>query len=58
MTQAGNKAKAQWTSTIPSVGGKSGEAGTTAGSPNAGQDSYKDIKARSDARQAAVYEGT
>jgi hypothetical protein len=58
VTQAGNKAKAQWTSTIPSVGGKSGEAGTTAGSPNAGQDSYKDIKARSDARQAAVYEGT
>jgi hypothetical protein len=62
VTQAGNKAKAQWTSTIPSVGGKPGspapEAGATAGSPNAGQGSYKDIKARSDARQAAVYEGT
>jgi hypothetical protein len=62
VTQAGNKAKAQWSSTIPSVGGKPSspapEASTTAGSPNAGQDSYKEIKARSDARQAAVYEGT
>jgi len=62
VTQAGNKAKAQWSSTIPSVGGKPGspasEAGTAAGSSNAGQDSYKDIKARSDARQAATYEGT
>jgi hypothetical protein len=62
VTQAGNKAKAQWSSTIPSVGGKPGspapESGTTAGSPNAGQGSYKEMKARSDARQAAVYEGT
>jgi hypothetical protein len=59
VTQAGNKAKAQWTSTIPSVGGKPApEAGVTAGSPNAGQDSYKEMKARSDARQAATYEGT
>jgi hypothetical protein len=59
VTQAGNKAKAQWTSTIPSVGGKPApEAGVTAGSSNAGQDSYKEMKARSDARQAATYEGT
>jgi hypothetical protein len=59
VTQAGNKAKAQWTSTIPSVGGKPApEAGVTAGSSNAGQDSYKEMKARSDARQAAAYEGT
>jgi hypothetical protein len=60
VTQAGNKAKAQWTSTIPSVGGKSSNAAPDTGrepSP-AGQDSYKEMKARSDARQAAVYEGT
>jgi len=61
VTQAGNKAKAQWTSTIPSVGGKPGSSAPKAGtavSSNAGQGSYKDIKARSDARQAAMYEGT
>ena len=60
MTQAGNKAKAQWTSTIPSVGGKPNGAGSDTGTESspAGQDTYKDIKARSDARQAAVYEGT
>jgi hypothetical protein len=60
VTQAGNKAKAQWTSTIPSVGGKPNDAGTHASkeSTTAGQDTYKDMKARSDARQAAMYEGT
>ena len=58
--QAGNKAKAQWTSTIPSVGGKSSNAASdTAKEPSpTGQDAYKDMKARSDARQAAMYEGT
>ena len=60
VTQAGNKAKAQWSSTIPSVGGKSSNAASDTGkeSSPAGQDTYKDMKARSDARQAAVYEGT
>ena len=60
MTQAGNKAKAQWTSTIPSVGGRSNNAAsdTSKQSSPAGQDTYKDMKARSDARQAAMYEGT
>ena len=60
VSQAGNKAKAQWTSTIPSVGGKSNNAASDTGkeSPSAGQDTYKDMKARSDARQAAMYEGT
>lgn len=60
MTQAGSKAKAQWTSTIPSVGGKASNTATDTSkeaSPT-GQNSYKDMKARSDARQAAVYEGT
>jgi pimeloyl-ACP methyl ester carboxylesterase len=62
VSQAGSRAKAQWSSTIPSVGGKPGspapEAGATGSPAAAGQDSYKDMKARSDARQAAMYEGT
>jgi hypothetical protein len=60
MTQAGTKAKAQWTSTVPSVGAKPSNPASEAGKePSvAGQGSYKDMKARSDARQAAVYEGT
>jgi hypothetical protein len=60
MTQAGTKAKAQWTSTIPSVGAKPGSPAPDASKESyaAGQDSYKEMKARSDARQAAVYEGT
>ena len=60
VTQAGNKAKAQWTSTVPSVGGKSNNAAsdTSKESSAARQDTYKDMKARSDARQAAMYEGT
>jgi hypothetical protein len=60
MTQAGSQAKAQWTSTIPSVGAKPGSPASDASkeSSAAGQDSYKDMKARSEARQAAVYEGT
>jgi pimeloyl-ACP methyl ester carboxylesterase len=60
VTQAGNKAKAQWTSTVPSVGGKQNNAASdTSKEPStAGQDTYKDMKARSEARQAATYEGT
>lgn len=60
MTQAGSKAKAQWTSTIPSMSGKPSTPTTETGKEptSAGQDSYKYMKARSDARQAAVYEGT
>ncbi|KAM0720068.1 hypothetical protein Q7P37_004204 [Cladosporium fusiforme] len=66
MTQAGtsagvamDKAKAQWSAKKPSFGGKSDNTTTDA---NAGsgpdRDSYQDMKARSEARQAGMYEGT
>lgn len=57
MTQAGTKAKAQWTATIPSVGGKSSTA-PAEGNDKTSDAAYKDMKARSDARQVAAYEGT
>jgi hypothetical protein len=60
MTQAGSKAKAQWTSTMPSVGAKSSntDVESSSESSTAGRDTYKEMKARSEARQAAVYEST
>jgi hypothetical protein len=60
MTQAGSKAKAQWTSTMPSVGAKSSNTDVESSneSSTAGRDTYKEMKARSEARQAAVYEST
>lgn len=66
MTQAGtsagvamDKAKAQWSAKKPTFGGKSeSSTGDAAAGSGPERDSYQDMKARSEARQASMYEGT
>lgn len=66
MTQAGtsagvamDKAKAQWSAKKPTFGGKSGSpTGDAAAGSGPERDSYQEMKARSEARQASMYEGT